>query len=97
LTPGNATDVRVSRDRIYVADGSYGLLVLLAFPAAPFTVRINATAGASFTLEAATSLVASINWTPLLTTNVSAMPYDYMDVGARPSETSQKFYRVRQP
>jgi hypothetical protein len=32
-----------------------------------------------------------------LTTNVAAMPFDYVDFDVRLSEKPQKFYRVRQP
>jgi len=62
-----------------------------------FTVRVDATPGAPFTLEAATDLAAPIPWTPLLTTNVPAMPFDYVDFDVKLSEKPQKFYRVRQP
>jgi len=37
--------------------------------------RVDATPGATFALEAATDLSALNPWTPLLTTNVSAMPF----------------------
>ena len=37
-----------------------------------------------------------VSWTTLLTTNVSAMPFDYVDFDVKPSEKPQKFYRVRQ-
>ena len=50
-----------------------------------------------FTLEAATHLNAPIPWTPLLTTNVATMPFDYVDFDVKLSEKPQKFYRVRQP
>ena len=60
-------------------------------------VRVDATPGESFTLEAATNLLAPITWTPLLTTNVSAMPFDYVDFDVKLSEKPQKFYRLRQP
>ena len=42
-----------------------------------FTVRVDATPGVPFTLEAATNLNAPNSWSPLLTTNVPAMPFDY--------------------
>jgi hypothetical protein len=50
-----------------------------------------------FTLQAATNLNASIPWTPLLTTNVAVMPFDYVDFDVRISDKPHKFYRVRQP
>ena len=74
-----------------------GLLVLPTLPNVQFTVRVDATPGVPFTLEAATSLNAPIPWTPLLTTNVPALPFDYVDFDVKLSEKPHKFYRVRQP
>ena len=51
--------------RIYVAQGLAGLGVLPTLPNLQFTVRVEATPGTSFTLEAATKLDASIPWTTL--------------------------------
>ncbi len=48
-----------------------------------------------FTLETATSLSVPIPWSPLLTTNVSTMPFDYVDFDVKLSGKPQKFYRVR--
>jgi hypothetical protein len=53
-----------------------GLLVLPMLPNVQFTVRVDASPGVPFTLEAATSLTAPILWTPLLTTNVPAVRCD---------------------
>jgi hypothetical protein len=66
-------------------------------PNVQFTVRVDATPGVPFTLQAATNLNAPIPWTPLLTTNVPAMPFDYVDFDVKLSEKPQKYYRVRQP
>ena len=77
--------------------GTAGLLVLPTLPNVQFTVRVDATPSVPFTLEAATNLLAPITWTPLLTTNVPAMPFDYVDFDVKLSEKPQKFYRVRQP
>ena len=49
------------------------------------------------TLEAATDLLGPITWTPLLTTNVPAMPFDYVDFDVKLSDKPRKYYRVRQP
>ena len=66
-------------------------------PNVQLTLRIDASDGAPFTLEAATNLNAPNPWTPLLTTTVPAMPFDYADFDVKLSEKPQKFYRVRQP
>ena len=96
-TSGSAYGVAVVAGRIYVADGEAGLVVLPTLPTVQFTVRVNATPGVPFILQAATNLSAPNPWTPLLTTNVSAMPFDYVDFDVKLSEKPQKFYRVRQP
>ncbi|MGH8528120.1 MAG: LVIVD repeat-containing protein, partial [Gammaproteobacteria bacterium] len=96
-TSGFACGVAVVTDRIYMADGEAGLVVLPTLTNVQFTVRVNATAGAPFTLEAATNHFGPANWTPLLTTNVLAMPFDYVDFDVKPSDKPQKYYRVRQP
>ena len=83
--------------RIYVADGVAGLVVLPTLSNVQFTVRVDATPGVPFTLDAATNLTAPMPWTPLVTTNVPAMPFDYVDFDVRPSEQPQKYDRVRQP
>jgi len=79
-----------------VADVYAGLVVLPTLPNVQFTVRVDATPGTPFTLEAATNLNAAIPWTPLLTTNVPAMPFDYVDFDVKLSDKPQKYYRVRQ-
>ena len=90
-------DVAVVADRVYVADGFAGLLVLPSLPNVQFTVRVDATPGLPFTLEAATDLFAPNPWQPLVTTNVPAMPFDFVDFDVKIAEKPQKFYRVRQP
>ena len=95
-TSGSAYGVAVP-GRIYVADGYAGLLVLPTLLNVQLTVRVDATPGVPFTLEAATNLNAPIPWTPLLTTNVPAMPFDYVDFDVKLSDKPHKFYRVRQP
>jgi hypothetical protein len=74
-----------------------GLLVLPTLPNVQFTVRVEADPGSPFTLEAATNLSAPNPWSPLLTTNVFVMPFDYVDYDVKLSEKPHKFYRVRQP
>ena len=96
-TSGLAQGVAMVAGRIYVADGPAGLLVLPTLPNVQFTVRVDATPGAPFTLEVATNLNTPISWTPLVTTNVPAMPFDYVDFDVKLSEKPQKYYRVRQP
>ena len=96
-TSGNARGVAMVADRFYVADGAAGLVVLPTLPNVQFTVRVDATPGVPFTLEAATNLSLTNAWTPLVTTNVPAMPFDFVDFDVKRSEKPQKFYRVRQP
>ena len=96
-TSGLAQGVAVVAGRIYVADGPAGLLVLPTLPNVQFTVRVDATPGTPFTLEAATDLSAPMPWTPLVTNNVPAMPFDYVDFDVRLTNWPQKYYRARQP
>jgi hypothetical protein len=96
-TGGAAYSAAVVAGRIYVADYTEGLLVLPTLLNVQFTVRVDATPSAPFTLEATTNLNAPIPWTPLLTTNVAAMPFDYVDFDVKLSDKPHKFYRVRQP
>jgi hypothetical protein len=62
-----------------------------------FTARVDATPETPFTLQAATSLVAPVQWTTLLTTDVANMPFDLLDFDVKATEQPQKFYRVHQP
>jgi hypothetical protein len=96
-TRGHASAVAVAGDRIYVADGGGGLLVLPSLPNFQFTVRVDATPNAPFTLESTTSPWNLVSWQPLLTTNVTTMPFDFVDLDVKLSEKPRKFYRVRQP
>ena len=95
-TRGIAEGVAVAAGRIYVADYTNGLVVLLSLPNVQFTVRVDATPGVPFTLEAATDLGAPMPWSPLLTTNVPAMPFDYVDFEVKFADKPRKFYRVRE-
>ena len=58
---------------------------------------MDATPGVAFTLQATTNLAPPISWTNLLTTNVPAMPFDYVDFDVKLSDKPQKYYRIRQP
>ena len=97
--PGYAyqTSVTVAGGRIYLAAGTAGLIVLPTLTNLQFTVRVEGTPNQSFTLEAATDLSAPESWQTLLTTNVAAMPFDFVDFDVKIAEKPQKFYRVRQP
>jgi len=97
FTGGFLRGITLVADRIYLAASEQGLLIVPSLPSVQFTVRVNATPGAPFTLEAATNLNAFLPWTPFLTTNVSVMPFDYVDFDVKVSEKPQKYYRVRQP
>ena len=96
-TRGFAWGVAVVAGRIYVTSEQSGLLVLPTLRNVQFTVRVDATPGVPFTLEAATNLNAPIPWAPIFTTNVPAMPFDYVDFDVKLTNKPQKFYRVRQP
>jgi hypothetical protein len=96
-TAGSANGVAVVAGRVYVADGEAGLVVLPTLPNVQFTLRVDATPGVPFTIEAATDLSAAFPWRPLLTTNVPAMPFDFVDFDVKLSAKPQKYYRVRQP
>jgi hypothetical protein len=96
-TSASATGVALSGNRIYVADREEGLLVLPSVANVQFTVRVEATPGVLFTVEAASSLSLPIQWTALLTTNVATMPFDFVDFDVKLSDKPHKFYRARQP
>jgi hypothetical protein len=92
-----APDVALANGRIYVAAGPAGLIVLPTIANVQFTVRVEATPGTPFTVEAATDLSAPNPWSPLVTTNISVMPFDCVDYDVKVSDKPRKFYRVRQP
>jgi hypothetical protein len=97
-TGREADGVAVIANRIYVADGAAGLLVLPTVANIQFTVRVeDGMPGTPYTIEAATNLHEPVQWSPLWTTNPPAMPFDYVDFDVKLSEKPQKFYRVRQP
>jgi len=86
-------NVHVANHRIYIAAGTAGLLVLHSVPGVQFTVEVNGTPDADFTIEGASTLTPPIQWTPLLTTNSSTMPFYFTDLDV---QGPQKFYRVRE-
>ena len=96
-TSGSANAVVVVSGKIYVADGFSGLVVLPTLDNVQFTVRIEATPGVAFTLEAAASLAPPGIWTALLTTNTPNSIIDYVDLDVKVSKFPEKYYRVRQP
>jgi hypothetical protein len=89
--------VAVDAGRIYLTAQTIGLLVIPTVRDVQFSVRVEATPGVPFTLEAATNLADPSSWQPLLTTNVATMPFDFVDFDVKVAEKPQKFYRVRQP
>jgi hypothetical protein len=94
---GYAQGVAIAGNRIYAAVAEKGLLVVATLPNVQYAVRVTATPGVPFTLEAATSPVASAGWAPLLTTNVAVMPFDFVDYDVKTAAKPLKFYRVHQP
>ncbi len=93
---GVPTDVAVVADRVYVTLGPQGLVILPSVPNVQFALRIEATPGASFTLETARDLSDSTPWTTLVTTNSSTNPFDFVDFDVRLPEHPKKYYRVLQ-
>lgn len=89
--------ITVSSDRIYYVGNLGGLTVLPSIPNVQCTVRVDAAVNQSFTLEAATDLNGAGDWSPLLTTNVPAMPFDFVDFDVGTTQKPRKFYRVHQP
>jgi hypothetical protein len=94
---GYANGLAVVGNMIYLADGESGLAVLASLQNVQFTLRVDATPGVPFTIEAATNLAAPVVWRELLTTNVAAMPFDFVDFDVKAADQTQKFYRLRQP
>ena len=89
--------VSMAAGRIYVAGSFNGMFILPTLTNVQFTVRVEAETNQPFTLEAATDLSAPMPWSPLITTNVPTMPFDYVDFDVKTADKPRKFYRVRQP
>jgi hypothetical protein len=97
-TSGAAWGVAVAGNRIFVADGEKGLKVVCTLPNVQFMTRVDdGMLGTPYTVEAATNLTKPVAWTPLLTTNPAALPFEFTDFDVRIAAQPQKFYRVRQP
>jgi hypothetical protein len=96
-TPGTNYGIAVVAGRIHLACDDAGLVVLPTLINVQFTLRVDAETNMPFTLEAATDLSAPMPWTPLITTNVPVMPFDFVGFDVKLSEKPRKFYRVRQP
>lgn len=90
-------DVISAGGRILLAGGPAGLFVIPTILDVQFALRVDAALGVPFTLESATNLWVPDAWSPLLTTNVPVMPFDYVDCDVKRSERPHKYYRVRQP
>jgi hypothetical protein len=93
-----AYGVAVAGNRIFVANGDQGLKVYCTLPNVQQMMRVEGgTVGTPYTVEAATKLTKPVAWTPLLTTNPTALPFEFTDFDVRIAAHPQKFYRVRQP
>jgi hypothetical protein len=68
--------------------------VLNSFPPLRIGWLITAQPGVQFTVESTLDLTSPAKWHEALTTNVSTMPFPYLD---RSAEGRQKWFRVRQP
>ena len=88
----------VAGNRICVAADTQGLQVCCTLPNVRFMMRVGDGAlGTPYTIKAATNLAPPITWTPLLTTNLPALPFEFTDFDVRAATHPQRFYRVRQP
>jgi hypothetical protein len=97
-TSGSARGVAVAGNRIFLANGIKGLLVFGTLPNVQFMLRVESgTLGTAYTIEAATNLTEPVAWTPLFTTNPTALPFEFTDFDVRIAKYPQKLYRVRQP
>jgi len=91
---GNHSSIHLVNNRIYVTDTwEDRLLVLPSLPGVNFTIEIDATPDTPFMIEGASSLNSPLQWTPLLTTNSSAMPFYFTDLVIG---EEKKFYRVKE-
>ena len=90
--------VAVAGNRIFVAARETGLVTFCTVPNVQQVLRVtDGTLGTPYTIEVATNLAAPASWTPLLTTNSAALPFEFTDCDVRCATHPQKFYRVRQP
>ena len=97
-TSGNAYGVAVAGNRVYVADAEKGLKVFGTVPNVQCMMRVeDGTLGTPYTIEAATNLDGTVEWTPIFTTNPAVLSFEFTDFDVRIAAYPQKFYRVRQP
>ena len=83
----------VSDGLLFMATASDGLLIRPTAPNVPFTLEVDAAPGVPFSVETSTNVALPVAWTPLFTTNMSRMPFWFLDSGA---PVNQKFYRIHQ-
>jgi hypothetical protein len=97
-TSGYAMGVAVVRDRVYVADGQAGLVVLDSWPSRQPAVRVDgAMTGVRCVIEASLALAPAAPWRPVLTNASPNGPFDFVDLDSNVAEQPQKFYRAHQP
>jgi len=96
-TGGPTRDINVINGEVFLANGVEGLVVIPSVLDVHNTLRVDATPNVPFTVEAATSLSDPSSWQPLLTTNVTTTPFDFVDFDVKITDKPRKFYRVRQP
>ena len=96
-TFGVALGVAVSADRIYVADGPGGLIVVASLPNLQFSMRVQgAVANTPCVISSAPSLGTTPAWTPLYTNSSPSGAFDFVDFKVNPTTYPQKLYRVEQ-
>ena len=96
-TRSAAGQLAVAAAPIDVADNDAGLSALSTLAKEQFGVRVFVKAGVPFTIEATTNLTPPVAWSPLITTNIPTMQFEFVDFDVKSSEKPQKYYRVRQP
>jgi LVIVD repeat len=97
-TSGYALGVAVAGNRIFVADSEKGLKMFCSLPNMQQMMSVvDGALGTQFTIEAASSLTEPVAWTPIFTTNPTALPFEFTDFDVRIAAHPQKFYRMRQP
>lgn len=89
-TPGEAVDVLVSNQRVFVADADAGLTIILSIPNHQFSFQVLGSPGTSITLESTTDLHSGA-WTPVLSRTLTSDRLIFTDYDAA---QRQKFYRA---
>ena len=90
---GGCESLFVANNLVYVANWGQGLAILPTAGRFQFTLQIDSTPGAPFTIESATDLGLPQPWAPLVTTNSNRMPFWFRD---RNVAGGSRFYRVQQ-